>query len=164
MIRDGPRTAFEERINLAAAKLTAASVDTPFAPGPGWVLTGEVVPIRSDCLKDLDVVPSGSVPHFTKVANANLIKKAEAYLNEDVSPSQLSATQAMNAPSFAVINNERLLMIGQDFGYSSDVGQSDASPSVAADRVPSDAKSVSGTRSTLIKIPPVRGCHVQMDG
>lgn len=78
LIRDGPRGDCEERINLAHAEFTAASVDISAASVACSATDSDVVLLRGGTHMDLDFVLSGSDRLPAKAADAGAAEEAVA--------------------------------------------------------------------------------------
>lgn len=105
-------------------------------------------------LIDLGVVPSGPAPLPAEAGNIHAIEKAVVDLNFDVNPSHPSTSHAVNVSSLAVRDDDEPLEVCQrppSFDVTCHVA---AAQSVAAVAVPPEAKSASGSRSTLLTNEP----------
>lgn len=125
LIRDGPRAACKELINLAVADFTAAFVETSTAPGAGSAQAGGSPPPRSSTTIDIDVVPFWFEPPSAGSGDSNAIENAVADHIGGVSHSHPSASRTVNAQSLAENDENKPLTVGR--GSSSSSVSSDAS-------------------------------------
>lgn len=150
LIGDGPRAVCEEIVKLAVADFTAASVNTLTTAGARSASSREAPPLEGTTILHLDVVPLGSVLLPAEACEAYVIKMAFADLIGDVFTSHPSGLHALNALSLAGSGYDRSSAAGQDFPFSAFMSHAAADPSDATGAVPFEAKSVRGTRSTLL--------------
>lgn len=154
LIRDGPRVAIQDPINLAVADFTTASIDTSAAAGAASVAAVKVFLLLGSMIMDLDVVFFGPVLPPAEAGEVGAVAKAVADLIGDVHTFHLSASNAITVPS-PVGNDEDIpLAAGQHPPLCGVASRAYIASSGVPSAVLSEAKSAGGTRFTLLTNQP----------
>lgn len=112
-IRNSPRAACKEIINLSVTDFTAASIVTSKAPAQRSPPTSEVASARGDTPMDLDVVLFRSVPLLAEAGKTGPNKNATCHLIADMRPSDFSAPHTVISSSSVDSDGDRPLVVDQ---------------------------------------------------
>lgn len=153
LVRDVPGAACKELTNVSVAGFTAPPIGSPDFVDLKSLPTGEVASALCGILMDLELDPSKSVPSPADAATVSFIEKAVADLMGDVRPSPRLVLHAVNVPSPLESDEDKQPVVHQAPAIPAVSVAAGAALSKLG-KMPSEANSVSDTRSTQLSEQP----------